>query len=40
MREDGVFLRPIEPREIPVSTLRSWIAEGDSEMEVLQKGQS
>jgi hypothetical protein len=38
LREDGVFLRPLEPRDIPAETLRTWIAEGESEMEAFRKG--
>jgi bifunctional DNA-binding transcriptional regulator/antitoxin component of YhaV-PrlF toxin-antitoxin module len=37
VREDGVLLRPLEPRDIPVDTLRKWIAEGDLEMEEFRK---
>lgn len=37
-RDDGVLLRPVEPRDLPVETLRAWIAEGDAEMEAFRKG--
>ena len=38
VREDGVLLRPLEPRDIPRETLRNWIAEGESELERFRKG--
>ncbi|MEY2881404.1 MAG: hypothetical protein RLZZ15_3784 [Verrucomicrobiota bacterium] len=36
--DDGVMLRPVEPRDLPAETLRAWIAEGEAEMERLRKG--
>jgi len=38
IRDDGVFLRPLEPRDIPTDTLRKWIVEGETEMEAFRKG--
>jgi bifunctional DNA-binding transcriptional regulator/antitoxin component of YhaV-PrlF toxin-antitoxin module len=38
VRDDGVFLRPMEPRDIPADTLRGWIVEGEAEMAAFQKG--
>lgn len=40
VREDGVLLRPLEPRDLSRDTMRTWIAEGESEMERFQKGAS
>lgn len=37
LREDGVLLRPLEPRDIPSETLRAWIAEGEAEMEAFHR---
>ena len=38
VREDGVLLRPVEPRDLAPETLRGWVAEGEAEMERFQKG--
>ena len=38
VREDGVLLRPLEPRDLSRGTLQNWIAEGESEMEAFRKG--
>lgn len=38
IRENGVLLRPLEPRDIPTDKLRAWIVEGETEMESFRKG--
>ena len=37
LREGGVFLRPLEPRDLPVETMGSWVAEGEAEMREFRK---
>lgn len=37
VREDGILLRPLEPRDFPAETLRAWIGEGERDMQALRK---
>jgi len=36
-REEGVFLRPVEPRDLPAETLRQWITDGNEAMDAFRK---